>query len=52
MRHPITEKGRVSMTLCISEGKIAKEVITKKNSEQFKVARKIACGDPWTYKVD
>lgn len=52
MRHPITDKGRVSMTLCTSEGKIEKEVITKKNSEQFKAARKIACGDPWTYKMN
>lgn len=44
MRHPITEKGRIALKLCTHGGIISKTV-TKKDSNAYKKAKKVACGD-------
>ncbi len=45
MRHPVIEKGRVRLTLCTEDRGIIEETVTKKDGEQYKKAKKSACGD-------
>lgn len=44
LRHPIIEKGKITLKLC-SNGKIEQKIITKKDGEIFKQAKKKKCGD-------
>lgn len=44
LRHPIVEKGRVSLVLCTNKN-IEKLVISKKDGELYKKARKVQCGE-------
>ena len=44
LRHPITEKGMIKLSLCTSDEN-REAVITKKQGELFKAARKASCGD-------
>ena len=44
LRHPIIESGRITLQLCTSNGIVSK-VVTKKDKELFKIARKATCGD-------
>ena len=44
IRHPYFDKGRVTLEVCTHNG-ISKTVITKKDGELFKKARKAKCGD-------
>lgn len=44
LRHPMIEKGKVTMKLCY-HGVVLEKRITKKEKEQFKEAKKKNCGD-------
>jgi len=44
LRHPIIEKGKVTLKIC-DNGKIEQKIITKKDGEIFKQAKKKKCGD-------
>lgn len=44
LRHPQIESGRITLQLCSAEGTETR-VVTKKNKEQFKPARKANAGD-------
>lgn len=44
LRHPYSEKGRISLELCSGQG-IGKTVIKKRDGSLFSRARKAACGD-------
>jgi len=44
LRHPIVEKGRISLVLCTEEN-IEKITISKKDGDLYKKARKVQCGD-------
>lgn len=44
LRHPKIESGKITLQLCTSDG-IVEKVITKKQKELFKIARKCNCGD-------
>lgn len=44
LRHPKIEPGRISLDVCSFEG-IKNVVVTKKDKELFKKARKVNCGD-------
>lgn len=44
LRHPIIEKGKITLKLC-ERGNVAKRIITKKDKEIFKKAKKKNCGD-------
>ena len=44
LRHPIIESGRVTLKLCTEKG-IVQKSITKKQKDQYKIARKAKCGD-------
>ena len=44
LRHPIIETGKITLKLC-TEGNIEEKIITKKDKEQFKLAKKKKCGD-------
>ena len=44
LRHPILENGKVTLKLC-TKGSIEQKTITKKEKEQFKLAKKKKCGD-------
>lgn len=48
MRHPITMKGRIDISLCSSEG-IDTKIVTKKNNEAYKYAKKANCGDIYPF---
>lgn len=45
MRHPIVEKGRVRLTVCTKDKKVLEKTVTKRDGEQYRVAKKSACGD-------
>lgn len=49
LRHPKIESGRITVKLCTNEG-IVDRVITKKDKDTFKLARKLKCGDYLEYK--
>lgn len=44
LRHPIIETGKITLKLCI-HGNIEQKIITKKEKELFKQAKKKKCGD-------
>ena len=44
LRHPIIETGKITLKLC-TKGNIEQKVITKKEKELFKQAKKKNCGD-------
>ena len=44
LRHPIIEAGKITLKLC-TNGNIEQRIITKKEKEQFKQAKKKKCGD-------
>lgn len=44
LRHPIIEKGKITLKLC-TKGNIEQKIITKKDGEVFKQAKKKKCGD-------
>ena len=45
MRHPIVEKGRIRLTVCTRDNKVMERTVTKSQGEQYKKAKKAACGD-------
>ena len=48
MRHPKTQKGRMDLTLCTKEG-IVEKTVTKKDGEAYKCAKKVNCGDTYSF---
>ena len=44
LRHPKIESGKITLRLCSGES-IAEQIVTKKNGDLFKKARKADCGD-------
>ena len=44
LRHPIIEKGKITLKVC-HNGKIEEMLVTKRNKEMFKNAKKKKCGD-------
>ena len=46
LRHPRIEKGKIDLQLCTANG-IKNEIISKKDGNLFKNARKIVAGDAW-----
>lgn len=44
LRHPIIETGKITLKLC-TNGNIEEKIITKKDKEQFKMAKKKKCGE-------
>ena len=48
MRHPITLKGRMELSLCTSDG-IYTKTVTKKDNEAYKCAKKVDCGDIYPF---
>lgn len=44
LRHPKIESGKITLQVCSNEG-IIEKVVTKKDKELFKIARKAGCGD-------
>lgn len=44
LRHPIIETGKITLKLC-TNGNIEQKIITKKEKEKFKEAKKKKCGD-------
>lgn len=44
LRHPKIESGKITLQIC-SEDVISEQVVTKKDKELFKKARKVGCGD-------
>lgn len=44
LRHPKIESGRITLKLCSGEG-IGERVVTKKDKDLFKLAKKASCGD-------
>lgn len=48
MRHPRTQKGRMDLTLCTNEG-IIEKIVTKKDGEAYKCAKKVNCGDTYPF---
>lgn len=44
LRHPKIESGKITLQVCSNNG-IEEQVITKKDKELFKTARKAGCGD-------
>lgn len=48
MRHPITLKGRMELSLCTSDG-IYTKTVTKKDNEAYKCAKKADCGDIYPF---
>ena len=44
LRHPITEKGRVTLSLCTAQEN-SSVTVTKKQGELYRISRKAKCGD-------
>jgi ribosomal protein RSM22 (predicted rRNA methylase) len=44
LRHPMIENGKITLKLC-TNGNIEEKIITKKEKEKFKQAKKKKCGD-------
>ena len=47
LRHPFIEEGRITLKLCTEKG-IETRIITKKQKDRFKAARKAKCGDAFS----
>lgn len=45
LRHPKIENGKITLKLCTEDGNIEEKIITKKQKERFKIAKKLSCGD-------
>ena len=45
LRHPLIQNGLIKLKLCNKNGEIIDKIITKKDKEQFKIARKIKVGE-------
>ena len=45
LRHPIIEKGKITCKLCTNKGIIENKIITKKDKDLIKIAKKINAGD-------
>ena len=43
--HPRTSSGRISLKLCQSDGTVAERVVTRRDGEAFKIARRLDWGD-------
>ena len=54
LRHPVTEAGRITLTLCRREGDGSlshkTEAVTKRDKASFSAARKADCGSRWEKK--
>ena len=44
LRHPLIEKGKITLKVCLN-GEISSIIITKKDKELFKMAKKKSCGE-------
>ena len=44
LRHPKIESGRITLKVCSKDG-ICEKIVTKKDKELFRIARKAECGD-------
>ena len=44
LRHPKIESGKITMQVCSKEG-ISERIVTKKEKDLFKIARKVKCGE-------
>ena len=44
LRHPKIESGKITLQVCSKEG-VCEKIVTKKEKELFKSARKVGCGD-------
>lgn len=47
LRHPQVRKGLVSLRLCAGDGTARQEVVTKRQGETYRAARKTEWGDRW-----
>jgi len=45
IRHPLTYKGRIELTLCNKNGDIENIIVSKSNKENYKKAKKVMQGD-------
>jgi ribosomal protein RSM22 (predicted rRNA methylase) len=48
IRHPIKPKGHVRLDLCGPRG-LTKEIVSRKNKERYRAARKSEWGSPWPF---
>lgn len=44
LRHPKIESGKITLQICTKSG-ISEKIVTKKEKDLFKIARKLKCGD-------
>ena len=44
LRHPKIESGKITLQVCSKEG-ISERIVTKKEKDLFKIARKVKCGE-------
>ena len=44
LRHPKIESGKITLQICTKSG-ISEKIVTKREKELFKIARKLKCGD-------
>lgn len=47
LRHPLVEKGRITLKLCTGDG-LETRTVTREQREDFKAARKAKCGDAFS----
>lgn len=52
LRHPKIQSGLIELRLCTQEGELQNARITRKNKDQWRVARKADWGDPWPPKAE
>ncbi len=45
LRHPLKHTGHLSLTLCNKQGSTEQKIISKKDGEAYRIARKLAWGD-------
>lgn len=45
LRHPKIESEKITLKLCTNSGNIEERIITKKDKDLFKKAKKLSCGD-------
>jgi len=49
LRHPAIGSGRVKLNICRADGTIADIIVTKKDGDSYKLARKLKTGDSFEY---